>query len=146
MACCNSKQGIEGGVTRFAPVEAEDKFIEVGLQMFAAQAVIDAKPPAFQVGKQPVDAGHDDVCRHRPDDVRIVAHMGHTGVGGKPIRFGGCAGDNIVLQECVQRAGAIIRDDTKPRPAEHRLSLLSGPDFGGSGDQQLAIVAVEMLV
>ncbi len=32
-----------------ALVEAEGEFIEIGLQMFAAQAVIDAKTPGFQV-------------------------------------------------------------------------------------------------
>jgi hypothetical protein len=51
-----------------------------------------------------------------------------------------------LIADATQYERSKIRDDTKPRPAEHRLPLLSGPDFGGSGDQQLAIVAVEMLV
>jgi hypothetical protein len=88
MTSCDAKQGIEGGMPVFAPVEAEDVLIEISLQMLAPQAVIDAKPPGFQVRKQPMDARQDDMRRHRPDDMRLVADMRHAGIGGKPIRFG----------------------------------------------------------
>ena len=49
MACGNSEEGGEGGMAGFAAVEAEDEFIEISLQMFAAQSVINAETPGFQV-------------------------------------------------------------------------------------------------
>jgi hypothetical protein len=39
----DAEQGAEGGVACAATIEAEDEFIKVGLEMPAAQAVIDAQ-------------------------------------------------------------------------------------------------------
>ena len=41
----DTEQGSEGGMPGAAAVEAKDKFIEVGLEVFAAQPVIDAQGP-----------------------------------------------------------------------------------------------------
>ena len=45
MAGGDAEQRAEGGVARAAAVEAKDEFVEVGLEMPAAQAVIDAQSP-----------------------------------------------------------------------------------------------------
>ena len=42
MARADAEQGAEGGMPSAAAIEAEDKLIEVGLKVLAAQAVIDA--------------------------------------------------------------------------------------------------------
>ena len=47
MAGGDAKQGAEGGVPGAAAVEAEDELVEVGLEMLAAQAMIDAPNPIF---------------------------------------------------------------------------------------------------
>ena len=47
-------------------VEAEDEFIEVGLEVLAAQPVIDAQGPGLEVGKDSVDPGQHDVSGNLP--------------------------------------------------------------------------------
>jgi hypothetical protein len=32
-----------------------------------------------------VDAGQDDVRRHRPDDMRLMADIRHPSIGNKPL-------------------------------------------------------------
>ena len=53
-------------------VEAEDEFIEVGLEVLAAQPVIDAQGPDLEVGEDPVNPGQHDVGSHLADDMGIV--------------------------------------------------------------------------
>ena len=45
MAGGDAEQGAEGGVPGAPAVEAKDEFVEVGLEIPAAQAVIDAQGP-----------------------------------------------------------------------------------------------------
>jgi hypothetical protein len=80
MSCRNAKEGSESGVTGLAAIEAEDEFVEIGLQMLEAQAVVNAEAPGFQVRKNSVDAGHNDMRRHWFDDMRLVADMGDAGI------------------------------------------------------------------
>ena len=42
-----------------APVEAEREFIEVGLEMLRAHAVVDAVEPGLQIGEDEVDHRHE---------------------------------------------------------------------------------------
>ena len=49
-------------------VEAEDKFIEVGLEVLAAHPVVDAQGPDLEVGEDPVNPGQDDMGGHLADD------------------------------------------------------------------------------
>ena len=46
----DAEQGSECGVPAAPAVEAKDEFIEVGLEVFAAQPVIDAQGPDLEVG------------------------------------------------------------------------------------------------
>ena len=45
------------------PIEAEHELVEVGLQVLAAQAVVDAERPAFEVGEEAMCPGQQ---RARP--------------------------------------------------------------------------------
>ena len=45
MAGGDAEQGAERGMPGAAAVEAEDELVEIGLQMLAAQAVVDAQAP-----------------------------------------------------------------------------------------------------
>ena len=65
-------------------VEAEDEFIEVGLQVLAAQPVVDAQGPDLEVGEDPVNPGQDDMGGHLADDMRIVGDAGGAGISGQP--------------------------------------------------------------
>ena len=57
MAGGDAEQGAEGGVAGAAAIEAEDELVEVGLEMPAAQAVIDAQGPDLEVGEDAVHPG-----------------------------------------------------------------------------------------
>ncbi len=74
-----SGQRPEGGVAGAAPVEAEDELVEVGLEVLGAQAVVDAKRPGLEVGKDPVDPGQDDMGGPGADDMRLVVTSGAPG-------------------------------------------------------------------
>jgi hypothetical protein len=51
MAGGDAEQRAETGLTVTAAVEAESEFIEVGLEVLAAQAMIDAQRPGLEVGE-----------------------------------------------------------------------------------------------
>ena len=53
----DAEEGSERGVPGAAPVEAEDEFVEIGLKVFAAQAVVDAQGPDLEVGEDAMDQG-----------------------------------------------------------------------------------------
>ena len=44
-----SEERAESGVASFASVEAKDELVEVGLQVLAAQPVVDASCPSLEV-------------------------------------------------------------------------------------------------
>ena len=75
----DAEQGAEGGVAGSAAVEAKDELVEVGLEMLAAQAVIDAQGPDLEVGEDPVHPWQDNMGGHFADDTRIVADAGSAG-------------------------------------------------------------------
>ena len=66
------------------PVEAEDEFVEVGLEMLAAQPVVYAQGPDLDVGEDPVNPREHDVGGHLADDMRIVGEAGSAGISGPP--------------------------------------------------------------
>ena len=82
--------------------------------------------------------------RHRTDDMRLVADMRGSRIGGKPVGLCGRPGGDVFLHESVQRSGAVIRDHAEPRPANRQSSFFSAFNLGGAGDKQLAIVAAAL--
>ena len=62
----------ERDVPMKAAVVAKDEFIEIGVDMFAAQAVIRAQCPSFHQREGAMDPGQDNVGRHLADNARIV--------------------------------------------------------------------------
>ena len=77
------------------PIEAENKLIEVGLEVLAAQPVIDAQGPDLEVGKDPVDPGQHDVSGHLADDMGIMGDGGGAGIPGPTIGLGGGTGARL---------------------------------------------------
>src|ERR1700745_4220547 len=90
-------------------VEAEDELIEVGLEVLAAQPVIDAQGPDLEVGEDPVNPGQDDMGGHRADDTGIVGDAGGAGISGPTIRLGGGAGSDVDGEEGVGAGGRGLR-------------------------------------
>ena len=84
MAGGDAEQGAEGGVPGVAAVEAEDELVEVGLEMLAAQAVIDAQTPDLKVGEDPVHPQSIDLASYALTDPIVLDALneaGHRGVG-----------------------------------------------------------------
>src|SRR6516165_1033263 len=76
----DAKQRLERGVARAAAVEAEDELVKVGLEVPAAQAMVDAQRPDLDVRKDPVAPGQNNVGGHLADDMGIMAHAGSAGI------------------------------------------------------------------
>ena len=62
-------------------VKAEDEFIEVGLEVLAAEPV---QGPNLEVGEDPVNPGQHDVGGHLADDMGIVGDAGAPGYPDQP--------------------------------------------------------------
>jgi hypothetical protein len=74
-----AEQGAERGGAGAASVEAKDELVKIGLQMLAAQAVVDAQGPELEVGEDAVDPGQDDVGGHLADDMGSCLTLGAPG-------------------------------------------------------------------
>src|SRR3954452_540463 len=84
----DAEERAEGGVSGAASVEAEDELVEVGLEVFATQAVIDAERPALEIGEDAVGPGQHDMGGHAADNMRIVRDAGSTGIPGPAVGLG----------------------------------------------------------
>jgi hypothetical protein len=71
---------------------AEDEFIEVGLEVPAAQPMIDAQAPDLEVGEAPVDPGQDDADGHLTHNMGIMVDADGAGIPGPTIGLGGGPG------------------------------------------------------
>ena len=69
----------------FSSVEAKDELVEVGLQMFAAQPVVDAARPALEVGEDLVDPGEDEMSGGLAEDMDVVAIRRNADVAGPAV-------------------------------------------------------------
>ena len=75
----DAEKRAEGGMPCATAVEAEDELVEIGLEMAAAQAVIDAQRPDLEVGEDAMHPGQHDIGGHLADDTGIVADAGAPG-------------------------------------------------------------------
>ena len=120
------------------PVEAEDEFVEVGLEMLAAQPVVYAQGPDLDVGEDPVNPREHDVGGHLADDMRIVGEAGSAGISGPTIGFGGGAGDEVGREKGTEAGGRVIGDLVQPDAAGTKTSVL---DLECADDQHFALMA-----
>src|SRR5215468_8506798 len=126
------------GVPGAPAVEAEDKFIEVGLEVFAAQPVIDAQGPDLEVGEDPVNPREHDVGGHLANDMGIVGDAGGAGISRPTIGLGGATAAEVGGEESVEAGGRVIghlaqADATGAQPAIF--------DLDGADDQHFALMA-----
>src|SRR3954452_17074893 len=134
----DAEERAEGGVSGAGSVEAEDEPVEVGLEVFATQAVIDAERPALEIGEDAVGPGQHDMGGHAADDMRIVSDAGSTGIPCPAVGLGGGTGGKIGLEKGMQTIGRIVgyllkADATGAGPTVRDL------DGGDHGD--LAVMA-----
>ncbi len=136
MVEADSEERCAAGMAIAAPVEAEDELVETGLDMSAAQAVIDAERPGFEVGEDPMDPGQDDVGGHGTDDMGLVPDVLGAGIGGPAIGFGGGALGEIVGKKGVKTDCREVLDLGETDAARFAISDLDRTD-----DQELALGA-----
>ena len=121
-----------------ATVEAEDEFIEVGLEVLAAQPVVNAQGPDLEVGEDPVNPRQDDMGGHLADDMGIVGDAGGAGVSGPTIRLGGGAGGDVVGEEGVEAGSRVISDLAEADAAGAKAAVF---DLDSADDQHFALMA-----
>src|SRR3954468_7707688 len=136
----DTEERAESGVSSAASVEAEDELVEVGLEVFSTQTVIDAERPALEIGEDAVGPRQHDMGDHAADDMRIVRDPGSTGVPCPAVGLGGGAGGEIGLEEGMQTIGRIVGHllETDATGAG------SGPavrDLDGADHKDLALLA-----
>ena len=119
-------------------VEAENEFIEVGLEVLAAQPVINAQSPDLEVGKDAVHPGQYDVRGHLADDMGIMGDVGGTGVPGPTIGLCGGAGGEIGGEKGMKAGGRIIGDLAEADATGTAAAIL---DLDGADDQHFALMA-----
>jgi hypothetical protein len=108
MAGGDAEQSAETGMAVMAAVEAENAFIEVGLEVLAAQAMIDAERPGLEVGKDAVGPGPHDMSSHLADRMGIVVHARGARIARPAVGLGGSTGGEIGRQEGMQAGSRVI--------------------------------------
>src|SRR5271170_5344134 len=98
--------------------------IEVGLEVFATQPVVDAQGPHLEVGEDPVNPWQDDMGGHLADDVGIVDDAGGAGISGPAIGLGGSAGAEVGGEEGVEAGSRVIGDLAQADAAEAEAAVL----------------------
>ena len=138
MTSGDAEQGAERGVPGTTAVEAEDELVEIGLQMLAAQAVVDTQRPDLEVREDAVHPGQDDVGGHLTNDVGIVFDAGSAGIGGPSVGLGGGAWCEVAGDEGVQAVGRVVGHLVQADAAWTGPTVLH---LDGTDDQHLALVA-----
>jgi len=133
----DAEEGSECCVSGTPTVEAEDELIEKGLEVLAAQPVIDAQGPDLEVGEDPVNPGQDDMGGHLADDMGIVGDAGGAGISGPTIRLGGRAGGDIGGEKGVEAGGRVISDLAEADAAGAKPAVF---DLDGADDQHFALM------
>ena len=123
---------------RVAGVEAEDEFIEVGLEVFATQPVVDAQGPHLEVGEDPVNPGQDDMGGHLADDVGMVDDAGGAGISGPAIGLGSSTGAEVGGEEGVEAGSRVIGDLAQ---ADAAGAEAAGLYLDGADHQHFALMA-----
>jgi hypothetical protein len=134
----DAEQGTEGGVPGAAAVEAEDELVEIGLQVLATQAVINAQGPDFEIGEDAVRPGQNDVGGHFTDDMELVIDAGGAGISRPSVGLGGGAGGEIGFEEGMQAGSRVIGHLTEPDAAGAGPAVL---DLDRADDEDFALMA-----
>ena len=134
----DAEERAEGGVSGATSVEAEDELVEVGLEVFATQAVIDAERPALEIGEDAVGPGQHDMSGHAAHDMRIVRDAGSTGIPCPAVGLGGGARGKIGLEEGMQTIGRIVGHLLQADATGAGSALL---DLDGADQEYLALMA-----
>lgn len=147
----DAQQRAEGIERVEAPIEAERKFVEVGLQMLGADAVVAPAKPAFEVAEHEVDDGQVFLRHLRPialDHGKVLeASVSQARVAGCAIRDDHGARHDCIVNEADEGASALVRHHFQPEAASVAAAsalflAVVGPlaDFHGGDDECLIVL------
>ena len=132
------EEGSECGMPAAPAVKAEDEFIEVGLEVLAAQPVIDAQGPDLEVGEDPVNPREHDVGGHLTNDMGIVGDAGGAGISRPPIGLGGGTAAEVGGEEGVEAGGRVLGHLAQANATGPQSAVF---DLDGADDQHFALMA-----
>src|SRR6516162_11125683 len=118
-------------------IETDNEFVAEGLEVLAAQSMIDAQGADLEVGKDPVDPGQHDVSGHLTDDMGIMGDASGAGIPRPTIGLGGGTGGEVDGDKATQAGGRIIGDLAEPDAARAAAAIL---DLDGSDHQHFALM------
>src|SRR6202048_411389 len=79
------EHGFERDVPVEAPIVSEDKLVEIGVEVLAAQPMIGAEPPTLHQREDAMNPGQHDMAGHLADRPRIVSVIGEPGIRSVPV-------------------------------------------------------------
>ena len=135
-----AEEGGKGGVSITAAVEAVDELVEIGLEMPASQAMIDAQGLDFEVGEDAVHPGRGFVGIARADGTRIVVDGGTIGMAALSAGLSGGMRREVDGEKGVQAGRGVVGHGGEPNAADTEILNLDG-----AGDQKLALLAAAAL-
>ena len=100
------QQRFEGNVPIKSAIVAKHEFIEIGIDVLAAQSVIGAEAPSFHQRKCPVDPRQNNVRGHLAYDARIVPIAFQARKGFVTIREQRGSALHVGFDERLDRRGA----------------------------------------
>ena len=123
--CGKSKQGVKRDMPMEAPIVAEQEFIEIAVDVLAAQAVICAEAPSLHQRESAMNPRQDNVARHLADDAWIVPIAGQPRIGRMAICDQRSSARYIGSHEGGDRRSGIVGDHSEPNAARTRAQRSS---------------------
>ena len=123
MVGSEAQQGFERNMAIEAPIVAKREFVEIGVDVPAAEAVICAERPSLEQRESAMAPRQDDVTGHGADDARIVPIVTQPWIRCVPIRQKCGSRLHIGPDERLDRRGGIVGDSAARRRRPERVSI-----------------------
>ena len=118
-----SELGFERNMAVEAAIITKNEFVEISVEVPAAQAVIRAKAPSLQQCENSVNPWQDNMSRHFADHARIVPIVGQSRIGRVAVGDHGGSALYIGSDEGLDRSGGIVGDHGEANAARARIKI-----------------------
>ena len=121
------EQGFERNMTVEAAIVTKNEFVEISVEVPAAQPVIRAKAPSLQQCENSVNPWQDNMPRHFADHARIVPIVDQSWIGRVAIGDQGGSALHIGSDEGLDRSCGIVGDHGEANAARARIEIFCVP-------------------
>ena len=118
-----AQQGFERNMAVEASIVAKHEFVEIGVDVLAAEAVICAERPSLEQRESAMAPRQDDVTGHGADDTRIMPIGAQAWIGCVAIRQKGGSRLHVGLDERLDRRGRIVGDSGEAKSTGARIDI-----------------------